>query len=178
MKICFVSCPKQFRQPWSTIQERAIRSWQSVSVESEVCLVAPASDIETVPEGLVRHAIVAKENSISKLPFFQDIMEAAYAVSDADVFCYLNCDIMLPQFCGSELAQLSGRFMVIGSRWDVMEDVPYPDDTSDGGIVKYLKRHVPQGQVVLHAPAGIDYFLFARGTFGCLKPLVVGRGWV
>lgn len=175
--ICFVSCPKQFVSPWAEIQERAIRSWLAVDVESEVCLVAPASDIETVPEGLVRHAIVAKENAISKLPFFQDIMEAAYEVSDADVFCYLNCDIILPSnFGGPELAQLSGKFMVIGSRWDVMEDVLYPDDTSESGIVDFLKTHVSRGEVLLHAPTGIDYFMFPRGLFNQLRPLVVGRG--
>lgn len=177
MKVCFVGCPKQFKQPWSEIQERAIRSWKAVGGGSEVCLVGPAGDIETVPAGLVSHAIVAKENAVSKLPFFHDVMNAVYAVSDADVFCYLNCDIILPDnFGGKEIDQLSRKFLVIGSRWDVMEDVPYPEETSYAGIVSYLKRHVPRKEAVLHAPTGIDYFMFPRATFDSLKPLIVGRG--
>ena len=123
MKICFVGCPKKFHAPWLDLQVRAIERWKNVEMESEVCIVAPQSDIETLPEGLADYAVIAKENELSPLPLFGDIMETAYQCSDADVFCYLNSDIIVPEDFGQvALEQLKGKLLMIGSRWDMGED--------------------------------------------------------
>ena len=177
MKICFVACPKKFVVPWADLQVRALRSWKQIDVDSEVCIVAPRADVESLPEGLADYAVVAKENSLSKLPMFADVMEVAYRESDADVFCYLNSDIILPSNFGTiDFAQLDRKFLIIGSRWDMSEDAPYPDSLDPENIYEYLCEGIKSHSVTLHLPTGIDYFLFKRGTFEGIKPLVVGRG--
>lgn len=176
-KICFVGCPKQFKSPWAELQTRAIESWKAVAMESEVCIVGPQSDIETLPEGLADYAVIAKENELSSLPLFGDIMEEAYRCSDADLFCYLNSDIIVPknfgQYC---LDQLDHNFLMIGSRWDMAEDAEYPDRLDIETLHRYLAHNLRIGKVALHRPTGIDYFIFRKGTFDAIKPLIVGRG--
>lgn len=177
MKICFVGCPKQFKSPWAELQTRAIESWKAVAIESEVCIVAPRSDIETLPEGLAHYAVIAKENELSPLPLFGDIMEEAYRCSDADIFCYLNSDIIVPENFGQfETERFEQRFLVIGSRWDMSEDAEYPESLEPQKVLEYLSANMELGKVELHRPTGIDYFIFRRGTFDQLKPLIVGRG--
>jgi len=176
-KICFVGCPKKFHAPWADLQVRAIESWKNVAMESEVCIVAPRSDVETLPEGLADYAVVAKENSLSPLPLFGDIMEEAYRCSDADLFCYLNSDIIVPSNFGQlEVEGLEERFLVIGARWDMAEDAEYPERLEPQNVIQYLSANIKQGKVVLHRPTGIDYFIFRRGTFDSLNSLIVGRG--
>lgn len=177
MKICFVGCPKRFESPWAEIQTRALRSWKQTDIDSEVCIVAPRADVESLPEGLADYAVVAKENDLSKLPMFADIMEVAYEHSDADLFCYLNSDIILPSNFGQvELDKLDKEFLIIGSRWDMSEGVAYPDSLNPDNLFAYLAENLKSGAVSLHRPTGIDYFLFKRGTFDGLKPLIIGRG--
>ena len=177
MKVCFVGCPKQFKSPWAELQTRAIESWKAVAIESEVCIVAPRADIETLPEGLADYVVIAKENELSPLPLFGDIMKTAYQCSDADVFCYLNSDIIVPENFGQlEVERLEQRFLVIGSRWDLTEDAEHPESLDLESLTRYLSRNLKKGKVELHLPTGIDYFIFRRGTFDTLKPLIVGRG--
>jgi hypothetical protein len=177
MKICFVGCPKKFHAPWLDLQVRAIESWKNVEMESEVCIVAPQSDIETLPAGLVDYAVVAKENELSPLPLFGDIMSEAYRCSDADLFCYLNSDIIVPTNFGQEgLEQLEHKFLVIGSRWDMAEDAEYPVSHTRDDLARCISRNLKVGKVELHGPTAVDYFIFRRSTFDQLKPLIIGRG--
>jgi hypothetical protein len=79
-------------------------------------------------------------------------------------------------FCYSKKGQGEGArrgdFLMVGQRVDLKRGAVFDPDHFDDE----LKRVLRMRQAEVHRPSGMDFFVFRRGMFQDLKPLIVGRG--
>jgi hypothetical protein len=110
-------------------------------------------------------------------PLISDIYHQAQRTTTHDLVCYINADIILmSDFMQTvtRVAQARPRFLMGGQRWDV--DITAPLDFSPGWEDRL--RDIVQRQGTLHAPTGIDFFVFPRGMIDAMPPFAIGRpGW-
>jgi hypothetical protein len=99
----------------------------------------------------------------------------AQAIARHEVLCYSNCDVIfLQDFC-SVVKQVSiahQQFLIVGRRWDT--EITWPNDFTVPdwqGFVRNLALKTNNQRT----PDWIDYFVFPRGLFADMPPLVVGR---
>lgn len=114
------------------------------------------------------------ECSPSGVPYFDAIVRHAQKHARYDTQIYLNCDILID--CGilDALKIVSfPKFLMLGQRIDLPPGANIPSKGDNWGI--YLKALMQNG-AKLHLPTGMDYFIFTRGLWEGLKPLVIGRG--
>jgi hypothetical protein len=127
---------------------------------------------DTCEEMGVRH-VPDVPCSSSGVPFFNGIVEHAKVHARHDLQCYLNCDILLtPHIINALSCMTFSHFLVVGQRIDLSEGVEL--HISPNWKHK-LEKLVDKGLAVLHAPSGIDYFIFRRGMWNGLLPIVIGR---
>lgn len=182
--ILFLTCPKRFHEETGQMQVRAIRSWRALG--AEVALLGPETDVETAPvmEGVFTRIVPGREG-ISKLPLFSDLLKAITS-NPSPLLCYLNADILLPGNLAGlkashdaffyEEERLPEKFLITGSRWDLGAGVFPEDPGSNEAVVGMLQKGGPQGDVELHDESAMDYFIFPKGMFDEIPPLIVGRG--
>ncbi len=172
----FLASPKPFEGPIRDIQRRAIASWRAIHPDAEILLYGgePGSFSEVVGPG-VRHfpAIATSETGA---PRFDALTEHASREARSDIQVYLNCDIILPPDFGERIAPAlrTKKFLVVGQRIDLGEGVEF--DLSERDWLAALRRLAVSGAAELHAPTGVDFFVFPRGLWSGLDPLIVGRG--
>lgn len=109
-------------------------------------------------------------------PLIADIFAKAEANLQTGVLCYANADIIL---LSDVTAVIEGvaleRFLVVGRRLDLTIEVPL-DFAAPEWEKELRKQATSRG--CLHAPTGLDYFVYPRGTIGKLPDFAVGRpGW-
>lgn len=173
--LSFLSSAKPFVGNAGRIQRNAIRSWKAVHPEAEVIIYGDGEGVARVCRELGAHHVPQTPCSPSGVPFFNGIVEHAAAHAKYDVQCYLNCDIILT---GDILKAVNcipfDRYLVTGQRIDMHEGVEI--DVESERWRDYLLGIIDSGGVDLHAPTGMDYFIFRRGMWQSLLPLVIGRG--
>ena len=168
---------KPFRDHSGIIQRNALRSWLLLHPDVEVILFG---DEEGAPE-------IARELGLRHEPFVErnefgtkrlDCMFArAQEMARHPLLCYINCDIILfPEFCRAlERVQAAHKqFLMSGRRWDT--DVRQLMDFQVPGAVEQLRRLTLETGTQ-RGPDSVDYFVFRRGFYREIPPLVVGRIW-
>lgn len=176
--ITFFTTAKPFYGHIAVIQRNALQSWKLLHPDVEVILFGDDEGAARLCSELgIRHEpdIVVNPSGTKRL---DSIFGRAQEVAWHNLLCYCNCDIVLTRDFRQALEDLlnwRSRFLMIGRRWDT--DVYAPIDFSrtdwEKGIVE-LARSVGF-QRSYH---NIDYFLFARGLYQEIPPLVIGRiGW-
>lgn len=172
--ISFLSSPKPFVGPADIIQRNAIRSWQKVHPDAEIIIYGDSAGAnDTCRELGVRH-IPDIPCSPSGVPYFNGIVEHARLHAKHDIQVYLNCDILMRNTIVSAIACIDfPRYLVVGQRIDLAEGVRLSiisDRWKDE-----LRHLAGKNKALLHAPSGMDYFVFVRGMWQGLLPLVIGR---
>lgn len=172
--ITFLSSPKAFTGYTGKIQCRAIRSWLGIHPLVEVIIYGDGEGVaEACGEMYVRH-VPEIPCTPSGIPYFNDIVEHARIHARNDVQCYLNCDIMMKEEMIKAIQVLEfPRYLVIGQRIDLAEEVDY--DVTAGNWKLDVLKFAERGQAHLHESTGMDYFIFPRGMWDGLRPLVIGR---
>lgn len=173
--LTFLSSPKPFKGRIREIQLRAIASWRATHPDAEIILYGgmPGEFSEACALGARHNSDIAK--SPTGAPRFDEI--ARHAAREARWECqvYLNCDILLPPDFYSRVAPAIGtRGVVVGQRIDLARDAEFNAAVPDW--CDALRRLGASGGARLHEPTGVDYFVFPRGLWEGLAPLIVGRG--
>jgi hypothetical protein len=174
--ITFLSSPKAFEGKALIDQTRAIRSWKSVHPDVEVILFGKASGAKELSEelGIVYYPEV--DTSESGVPLFNAIVQMAQTRAKHDLQVYLNCVIILTPCFYSAMGPMPWeRFLVIGQRITVDKQVSI--DVSNYEILIELNRLASIGKVRLDSPNAIDYFMFPRGLWHSLPPVIIGRAF-
>ena len=173
--LTFLSSPKPFLGNADIIQRNSIRSWKAVHPDIEVLIYGEGEGVvEACREMGVCH-VPDVPCSPSGVPYFNGIVEHARINAKYDLQCYLNCDILLTKGILEAVKAVSfQRYLLVGQRIDLMQGVEI--NITTGAWQDTLNNLVKQGKAVLHTPAGMDYFMFTRGMWDSLAPLVVGRG--
>lgn len=153
-------------------QLNALRSWKALHSEIEVVLFGDGEGYEEVAKELNLVRIRDVQTSDRGTPLISSMFELAALKGRYPIQAYANCDIILMK----DFLEAAGkidfeRFMMVGQRWDI--EVDEEIDFKDKQWQKRLKKRIrPEN---LHPPTGTDYFLFRRGIWKDLPPMVVGR---
>ena len=173
--ITFFTTGKAFVGHNGVIQRNALKSWTLVHPEAEVILFGDDEGAaEAARELGIRHEAHTEKNAAGSNR--ADYMFArAQAIARHDVLCYSNCDIIFMQDFRKALESvLRGReeFLMVGRRWDV--EITRPRDFANPDWQKQI-RNLALLRGKQRTPDWIDYFVFSRGLFQEMPPLVVGR---
>jgi hypothetical protein len=175
--LTFFTTAKPFRDHSGVIQRNAVKSWRSLHPEIEVILFGDdAGAAEICEEFGFRHEPRVERNEFGskRLDY---MFERAQALARHDFLCYVNCDILLlADFLGAfqRVRSRHPRFLMVGRRWDTR--VTEPIRFEEPGAVERLRllaleTGTPRG------PDCVDFFLFPRGLYSQMPPLVIGRVW-
>ena len=172
--LTFFTTAKPFRGHDGVIQRNALESWKLLNPDVEVIVFGDDEGAAEVCAelGLVHHPHVERhESGRNRLDY---MFQRASQIARHEYLCYCNCDIVLMQdFWKAFLKARAWRnqFLLIAQRWDT--DVTEPIDFSDGRWAERL-RSVAVTQGVQRDEYWIDFFLFRRGLYLDMPPLMVG----
>ncbi|MGH9703604.1 MAG: hypothetical protein ACRD4K_09530, partial [Candidatus Acidiferrales bacterium] len=113
----------------------------------------------------------------SGMKYMNFLFERAQKISSNDILCYVNCDIILMQSfwrAVQKLAALQRPFLMIGRRWDmdITEPVDFAQRDWERRLAAAVSRHGKR-----QSSWFIDYFVFTRGLYREMPPLVIGRNY-
>ena len=168
--------PKPFRAHIDTIQRNAIMSWTKLHPRPEIILFGHEEGASECARelGLVHIPEIARNRHGT--PLLADIFAKAERHASHDLFAYVNADIILPaEFTTGveKVRQSFPNFLAVGRRTNL--EVREPMDFSESWEEKLKERMRREGQ--LESDTGIDFFVFPRGTYERVPPLVIGRVW-
>ena len=173
--ITFLSSPKAFTGNVRKIQLNAIRSWLAVHPDAEVIIYGDSERAVDACREVGVHNVPDIPCSPSGVPYFNSIVDHARIHARHDIQCYLNCDILMTEAVLKAIKPLEfPRYLVIGQRIDLSEGVDL--DVTTANWKDELRKLAEQGKANMHAPSGMDYFIFPRGLWEGLPLLVIGRG--
>jgi len=172
--ITFLSSPKPFVGEADFNQRNAIRSWLTAVPNAEIILYGASEGAAELSAewGLAHVPVVA--SAPSGLPYFGAIVNHAEENGRFDVQCYLNCDILLtPSIARAITSVAFKKFLLVGQRIDMAEGSRL--EASNPGWWKAVEELQDSGLLELQPPTAIDYFVFPRGLWNGLLPLIIGR---
>lgn len=169
--------PKPFDGHIGIIQRNAVTSWTLMSPRPEIILFGDeAGTAEIAKEFCVRHIAEVKRNE-KGTPFLNDLFEQAQKLASFPVVCYVNADIILVDDFIAAVARVGAwrrQFLMAGRRWDV--DITSALNFAEEKWAQELRRDVTS-RGKRRSASWIDYFVFGRGMYGDMPPLLLGRVW-
>lgn len=165
--------PKPFIGHIGVIQRNAIRSWTRLHPEVEVLLFGnEEGTAELAAELGLRHFPEVGVNEYGT-PFLRSYFQVAEDAARNPLMCYVNADIILfPDLLDAVAKVNLDHFMMGGRRTDL--DVVDPIDFSQNDWAEQLHEEVRvKGE--LRGFSAIDYFVYPKGFWGELPPLILGR---
>jgi hypothetical protein len=169
--------PKPFEGHIGVIQRNAITSWTRITPRPEIILFGDEAGTAQVANELsLRHAPDVKRNDRGT-PYLDDIFDQAQKLASYPAVCYVNADIILfDDFAASAAAVATWQpaYLMAGRRWDL--DITEPIDFSASSWAERLRRDVA-ARSKRRSVSWIDYFVFARGMYRDVPPLLLGRVW-
>jgi hypothetical protein len=175
MRITFFGCLKPFRGAADIAQRNAIASWRRLEPAPEILLFGGDDETPAVCAELGATYVPGAARNAWGTVVLGDLFAAAQRLSSADLFCYINADIVLMadfMRAVSLAAARRRRFLLIGQRWDLDVAAPIAFAQEHWEADLRARAHA-NGQ--LHPSWGIDYFVFTRGLLDPVPPFAVGR---
>jgi hypothetical protein len=171
------STPKPFRGHINVIQRNALQSWKLLHPDVEVILFGDDEGAaEVCREFGFRHEpeVLRSELGTKRL---DSIFGGAQEMAKHATVCYANCDIILTREfleAHQRLAAWNANHLMVGRRrdTDITEAIDFSDSRWDKQAMELAKR-----DGYLRFYHNIDYFLFPRGLYKEIPPLVIGRIW-
>jgi hypothetical protein len=173
--LTFFTTARPFMGHNGVIQRNALKSWTLVHPDAEVILFGDDAGAAGAAKELgIRHEPHTEKNEAGSNRV--DYMFArAQAIARHEVLCYSNCDIIFLRDFGAALERVSAahkEFLMVGQRWDT--EITTPCDFENPDWQRQIRDLALQTNKQ-RTPDWIDYFIFSRGLFTELPPLVVGR---
>ncbi len=167
---------KPFQGHNGIIQRNALQSWKLLHPDVEVILFGDEEGAAQVCAGLgLRHEPHVERSHVNpRLPVAAYLFERAQEIARHPWLCYLNCDIVLtPDLCSAlrKLSEWRKEFLAIGRRWDLEINAPLEFQRPNWA-------HELRQRALLHGTRRnneIDYFLFRKGMYRGMPPLIIGR---
>jgi|SRR5215467_9264930 len=173
--ITFFTTAKPFKGHSAIIQRNALQSWKLLHPDVEVILFGDdegAADV-CAEFGLRHEPHVERHESGTKCLNY--MFARAQQLSHHQHLCFSNCDIILM----SDFAKASQiasawrkRFLMVARRWDT--DVTSPIDFSRPDWASTL-RQLATTKGFQQDEYWIDVFLFTKGLYVDMPPLIVGH---
>jgi hypothetical protein len=173
--ITFLLSPKPFRGNAGRIQRNTILACKAVHPEAEVIIYGDGEGVGEVCGELGVYHVPDTPCSPLGVPYFNGIVEHARDNAKYDILCYMNSDIILLGDIIGVLKNISfDQFLLTGQRIGLKEGVEV--DCAQENWQVALFETIESNRVELHTQTANDYFIFKRGMWESLLPLVIGRG--
>lgn len=168
---------KAFQGHAGIIQRNALQSWKLLHPEIEVILFGDDEGTSEVCADLgLRHEPHVERHE-SGMKYLNFMFERAQEISGHDYLCYSNCDIVLMKdfrAAFEKALRWKKKFLLVAQRWDT--DVTESLDFSHEGWARDLRYQALTTGTPQH-PDFIDFFVFSKGLYQSIPPLVVGRSY-
>jgi len=172
------STPKPFEGHIGIIQRNAIQSWLRLSSEIQVILIGDEPGAAEVAHQFGILHVKEVERGKGGAKYLSSIFREAERHAHHEIVCYVNCDVMLMSDFLRAAQQVSSwrkNFLMVGRRWDI--DITEAGDFASPDWENRLRTDVLARGTRLTQHA-IDYFVFPRGMYREIPPLVIGRYWL
>ena len=175
--ITIFAMPKPFDGHIGVIQRNAIRSWTRLSPRPEIILFGDETGTaDFAREFGLRHIPQIRRNE-KTTPYLDDLFAQAQAAASFPIMAYINSDIILfDEFerAIESVAAWRPQFLMAGRRCDI--DLTVPIDFSAGDWERSLRDDVTR-RGKKRSVSWIDYFVFPRGMYREVPPMLIGRMW-
>ncbi len=167
--------PKAFEGHIGIIQRNAIKSWTLLKPRPEIILFGNESGTsEICKESHLRHISHVRQTACST-PLVNALFEDAQKLSDTDLMCYINSDIILMDDFISAIEKIPkpiDKFLLIARRWEVeiRELLNYDEEDWKAQLYKHAVTSGRRG-------GGSDFFVFSKGLYKEIPPFSLGRGY-
>ena len=173
--ITFFTTAKPFRGHDGIIQRNALTSWKLLHPEVQVVLFGNDEGAAEVCRdlGLVHEPYVDRHESGTKRLNY--MFARVQEISDRSYFCFANCDIVLTTDfwrAFEKLRRWREKFLLVAQRWDT--DVTELIDPGNPEWASTL-RTIALSRGRQQDEYWIDIFLFGRGQYLDMPPLLVGH---
>ena len=171
--ITFFTTGKPFRGHDGVIQRNALKSWTLLHPDVEVILFGDEEGAAEVCAELGLHHEPHVERN-GKVPYVNSMFVRAQQIARHEYLCYANCDIVLfKDFLKAfETArEWEKNFLAVGRRWDA--DVTQAIDFASSSWGEDL-RSSARIRGIQQDVFWIDFFLFNKGLYEGIPPLIVG----
>ncbi len=169
---------KPFRGHIGIIQRNALQSWTRLHPNVEIILFGDDDGAAQVAQEFgLRHELHVQRNGwgTKRLDY---LFARAQAIARHDMFCYINCDIIVMQDFWRAIERVRAvqrEFLMVGRRWDTDVTELLPDDQHDW---QTELRALAQRHGRKRTAEWIDYFAFSRGLYGPdMPPFVLCVFW-
>lgn len=175
--ITFFTTAKPFEGHSGIIQRNALRSWKLLHADVEVIVFGDDEGAAGICSELgLRHEPKVQRHE-SGMKYLDCMFDKAQQIARHDFVCYSNCDIVLMNDFWRAFERARGwseSFLMVAQRWDT--NVTEPLDFGHEDWARNLFQHaITTGY--LQDQQCIDFFLFRRGLYDRVPPLVVGRSY-
>ncbi len=174
--ITIFTSPKPFTDRHiNMIQRNAIKSWSMLKPKPEIIIVGDEEGTEEVcKEFSLKHIKEVEKNKYGT-PILRSIFGSSQKIAKNSIMCYINCDIILMNdfiiAVKKVLERFDDKFLIIGQRWDV--DIDFEINFNDGWEEQIRNYALKKGK--LHPHTGIDFFVFRKGQYMDIPPLIFAR---
>jgi hypothetical protein len=175
--LTFFATAKAFQGHSGIIQRNALKSWTLLNPDVEVILFGDDEGAaEVCAELCLRHEPQVKRHE-SGMKYLDYMLDRAQKIARHKYLCYCNCDIILMDDFWRAFVKTTarrGQFLMVSRRWDT--DITAPIDFGDPSWTAKVRKmaltaNVQQGNHF------VDLFVFSKGLYDEVPPLVVGRGY-
>jgi hypothetical protein len=166
---------KPFHGHSGVIQRNALKSWTLLHPDVEVILFGDEEGVgEVCAEYGLRHEPHVERHE-SGMKYLDYMFGRAQQIARHEYLCYANCDIVLMKDFREAFERTLAwrrRFLLVGQRWDT--DVTQPIEFADEDWEERLREFAQMKGQRQHTDFA-DFFVFSKGLYDQVPPLVVGR---
>ena len=173
--ISILTSLKPFRGESVRVQENALRNWCRFGQDVEIIVYGGGEGVSEQAQRVGAKHVPEVRSNPQGVPDFAAIAAHAAAHAKFDLQMYINGDILLPPDFLEQISLLRlPRFLIVGHRIDLAQDAVFNPLAADW--MREIWACLAAGKAELHGPSGQDYFMFPRGLWNGLAPLIIGRG--
>jgi hypothetical protein len=175
--LTFFTTAKAFQGHSGVIQRNALKSWTRLHPDVEVILFGDDQGAAEICADLGLRHEEHVERHPSGFKYVNYLFEKAQAIARYDYLCYANCDIIFLYDLWQafeKVVRWRRHFLMIGQRWDI--DITAAVNFADPEQVNALQLLV-RATGFRQKRHFVDYFLFSKGLYDEVPPLVIGRSW-
>ena len=173
--ITLFSTPKNFTGIFSHIQLNALRSWRSISPDIQIIIFGDSKGSQEAALKIKADYIPKVRCSQKGTPYASDLFKQAKELAKFPILTFINADIILPNNFLNSVSLVSNSFsnyLMIGHRWDREVDECIDFENSEKNEL-FWNKFKNEGE--MHAPSGIDYFVFNKDLWKSIPDFIIGR---
>ena len=175
--LTFFTTGKAFEGHSGVIQRNALQSWKRLHPDVEIILFGDDAGAAEISAALRLRHEAHVERHPGGMKYLNYMFARAQSIARHECLCYCNCDIVLMEDFWKAVEKEAARreaFLMIGRRWDtdITEPINFNDDR---WAVKV--REAALAANVLQATHFVDFFVFRKGLYDEVPPMVVGRSY-